>query len=211
MKTCPYLLPFPILQLISHKSIQHPEHGVSSCSRTTAKMGPQPCTPGQYAANNMSNKIQVDNEEEAPVTEQNPPTCRKVDVRVRNIAEMLRRKGQYNRIESLKQEISERRDQPKKRGRGRPKGKKHKPKRPCETLTNNGGNLARSLKGSRGQANREARGRARGRARGHGRVQRLYVKRVCEDFWVTTSNADSSQEDDNKSQWTVKSNSAQTI
>ena len=106
---------------------------------------------------------------------------------------MLRRKGQYNRIESLKQEISERRDQPKKRGRGRPKGKKHKPKRPCETLTNNGGNLARSLKGSRGQANREARGRARGRARGHGRVQRLYVKRVCEDFWVTTSNADSSQ------------------
>ena len=128
-------------------------------------MGPQPCTPGQYAANNMSNKIQ----------KQNPPICRKVDVRVRNIAEMLRRKGQYNRIESLKQEISERRDQPKKRGRGRPKGKKHKPKRPCETLTNNGGNLARSLKGSRGQANREARGRARGRARGHGRVQRLYV------------------------------------
>ena len=63
-------------------------------------------------------------------------------------------------------------EQPKKRGRGRPKGSRNKPKRPCETLTNNGGNLAQSLgqclRGSRGQANR-ARGRGRGRARGRGR------------------------------------------
>ena len=68
-------------------------------------------------------------------------------------------------------------EQPKKRGRK--KGSKNKPKRPCEVLANNRGNLAESLGrglrrfrgnsdrgGGQGSGQSVARGRSRGRGRG---------------------------------------------